>query len=390
MASSGDERRTDLLLQLQDRTGSFVNLIDGEVGAMLAGDALNNTQRRWLRTLRIDAMQGILWAIQQEDVVDSKIETLFFARMLHELKSAQAQRVLPAAEAAAVESMLTRADAIFWSPVEHLLGPWGNRIAQAASQYAAEHDRSPSVGFASSDLYVVVDDTAHRQLGGMFGLDARLAAAAKGVGHLNRTAARGVFLAEFAPLLLTRYAESASADLVDGVLAGGAGDLASLPARLEDLVDHLTSTLQDQQQAMSASLDSASDGLRDTLQKLDADLSLRIKDIDLAIDRQIQAIGGRIDDLNATAQALRDAVSRLEADVEGLASGVDGLARAIEQAPETVLQTLADPPATAQSAVQDFESRLRLNITLAIAGTMAGCIVVCGVMMWMWRRITAG
>ncbi len=83
LSAAPDELRHDLLLQLQDRTGRYINLIDGEIGAMLRSGDFTAPQRGWLRTLRIDATQGILWAVQQEDVVDSEIETLFFSRLLH-------------------------------------------------------------------------------------------------------------------------------------------------------------------------------------------------------------------------------------------------------------------------------------------------------------------
>ena len=387
MSADSTERRSDLLLQLQDRTGRFINLIDAEVGVLLLEQDLSPPERRWLRTLRTDAIQGILWAIQQEDVVDSEIETLFFSRMLHDLKSAQAADLLEADAAAAVESTLARADAVFWKPVEHVLGTWGDRISAAAAQYAAEHAHSPSVAFASSDLYVVADASAHRQLSGAFGLDARLEAAAQGIEHLNRTASRAVFLAEFAPTLMTRLAESAAANLVDDVASGEFGKLTAIPEHLSELLAQLTATLRTEQTALAEALRSTSGEIRSALEQLDTDLSNRVKDVDLAIDRQIQTLGGRLDGLNATAVALNSAVTALGKDVERLSSSVAHLASVVDDIPDDALATLSDPPAELRHAADRLESSLRVNVILAIAGTMAGCIVVSVVVMLLWRRL---
>ncbi len=384
LSADPDELRQDLLLQLQDRTGRFINLLDGEIGVVLRARDLTNAQRSWLRTMRTDATQGILWAIQQEDVVDSEIETLFFSRLLHRLKSEQAVAIFDATSAKSIDDMLQRAEDIFWTPVRDTLGDWAVRIESAADQFAAHHPDTPSIAFASSDLYVVADDTAHANLIDLFGLDARLELAAQGIGYLNQTADRAVFLAEFLPRLLTMYGESALGDLIDGI---NTGDLALLPAQLSKIADSLRSALAERQEALAMSLHDAAERLQVALTGLDSDLARHISSVDDAISQQVEVLATRLDRLNESGEQLALAMGSLEEDIEQLAANVDRLAASIEQIPEDIAATLADPPPATAKFLEAAERRFGWSIGLMIIGAMVGSVLASTVVLLLGLRM---
>jgi methyl-accepting chemotaxis protein len=366
LSADSDEVRHDLLLQLQDRTGRFINLLDGSVSEMLRQRDLSPQQRTWLRTLRLDGVQGILWAIQQEDIVDSEIETLFFSRLLHRLKATQAADRFDSAWAGRINTMLADMEALFWKPVAGHLDNWELKIANAVDAFIRRRPDSPSIAFTSSDLYVVADHTERDRLSGMFGLDARLEMAAKGIGYLNQTAERAVFVAEFMPLMLTLHAEVTVADLLDSLTAGS---LADVPGRLDDAVNALLERLTQQRHELSESLRETSEALATTLARFEADLGVHIDALDATIGREIRAITGRI-------AAMEQSARQLDANVASLASAIDRLSSAVEDIPEDVIATIADPPPDTAAALDEIEARLQFNLALVIVGTMVGGMVI--------------
>ena len=366
LSADSDEVRHDLLLQLQDRTGRFINLLDGSVSEMLRQRDLSPQQRTWLRTLRLDGVQGILWAIQQEDIVDSEIETLFFSRLLHRLKATQAADRFDSAWAGRINTMLADMEALFWKPLAGHLDNWELKIANAVDAFIRRHPDTPSIAFTSSDLYVVADHTERDRLSGMFGLDARLEMAAKGIGYLNQTAERAVFVAEFMPLMLTLHAEVTVADLLDSLTAGS---LADVPGRLDDAVNALLERLTQQRHKLSESLRETSEALATTLARFEADLGVHIDALDATIGREIRAITGRI-------AAMEQSARQLDANVASLASAIDRLSSAVEDIPEDVIATIADPPPDTAAALDEIEARLQFNLALVIVGTMVGGMVI--------------
>jgi len=295
--------------------------------------------------------------------------------------------VFDANEIARIDGMLERGAHIFWSPVRTTLGDWADRIESAADQFASHHPDVPSIAFASSDLYVVADDTAHDRLKGLFGLDARLEMAAQGIGYLNQTADRAVFLAEFMPRLLTMYGESALGNLIDGLGTGQLAALATLPAQLSDIADSLRTTLTNRQEALATSLHEAAERLQAALTGLDEDLARHISAVDAAIGRQMDTLATRLDSLDESGEQLSRAMASLEEDVERLATTIEHLARVVDDIPDDVLATLSDPPPAASEFLEALEGRLAWRIGLLIAGAMIGSVLASAVVLVIGLRV---
>lgn len=375
LAANPDELRHDLLLQLQDRTGRFINQIDGHISVMLQDPTYSPAQRTWLRTLRLDGIQGVLWAVQQQDVMDSEIETLFFSKLLHTLKVAQAKSRFEASQVAAIDTLLASLEAIYWNPVAATLGDWGVRLSEASESFATERPDTPSIAFVSSDLYVVADDQAHRQLSGMFGLDARLEAAAKGIGYLQETADRAVFLAEFMPLLMTRYAESATANMLDAFTAPNGGPLTAIQTHIDHSIRKLAKSLAEQRDMLAATLQTASESLSASLEDLNTNLGDHVKSIETTVTVQLHTLATRLESMEQSAAVLSSGVKALEGEVDDLAIAVEQLEQTVASMPEQVVKTLAQPSPETADALVALESRLTGYVALLIIGTVAATMI---------------
>lgn len=112
---------------------------------MLQIDNHTPSQSTWLRTLRPDGEQVILSRIQQDDVHDSEIETLFFLRLLRQLKSRQAKQFFDATRAHEIEVMLAQFKAMFWGSLESTLGRWDAGSSLAVDEFIEQKLGTPSI-----------------------------------------------------------------------------------------------------------------------------------------------------------------------------------------------------------------------------------------------------
>lgn len=378
IAADPNEARHDLLVLLQHRTGRFINSLDGGVSGMLQIGNFTPAQSTWLRTLRLDGEQGILSAIQQDDVLDSEIETLFFTRLLRQLKSRQAKQFFDAATAHEIEVMLAQLEAVFWGPLESTLGTWDAGISLAVDEFIEQNPDTPSISFASSDLYVVVDPDDRERLTGMFGLNERLEMAAQGIGHLKRTADRAVFLAEFMPLLVTRYAETIAADLIN-TLAGG--PLTNLHTEIAATAANLFEKLEQRQQELSDSLHSSSETIRAALSKLDHDLTGHIDTINDAIHVDLQSLAREM-------AGITQSTTHLNATVDTLTLAVSELATTIKNMPDNLISSINTPNDTIAHGISSLESRLQFNLALLITGIMLATVIASVVVVLLVLKLT--
>ena len=386
LASQIDELEQDLLLQLQDRAGRFINQITQATTTALADPSLNLNQRRWLRTLRLDAVQGILWAIQRENVIEAEIETLFFTRLLHTLKVQQAREMFSTTQTSTLETALAHTEDIFWAPLEPSLGNWASRIDNAVKEFIQRRPHAGSIAFASSDLYVIADDTTKRQLHDLFGLDARIEAAAQGIERLNNTADRALFLAEFMPALTTLYVDTAAADLLDSIDAKMLGDIQTFPERLNKTATDLASAFAKQRAALSDTLEQTGSALNHAINQLDQDLSRHVRDVSEALQKQISTLEGRLEGIESAADQLERRMSQLDTSVATLAKNVSRLTTIIDDMPDDVINTIAAPDAKATEAIHDMLWRSVLTIAFIAAGAMVLMMSVLLVAMrWLYR-----